>query len=163
VLLIFLPLGDQQSSVDEKIVSLKRAVAARGEDNIKTFFLLTSGFEGLRNIAKKFVKNINDLAFTYYRERKFDVKKKQKKLIKEQIENIRYSFKHGIYSAFTKQPADYLTPIKYMREAYAQLRSSVGNSGARTSFEEKRDNADLITLKLSQMYISHGNLTGFLE
>jgi hypothetical protein len=50
-----------------------------------------------------------------------------------------------------------------MREAYAQLRSSVGNSGARTSFEEKRDNADLITLKLSQMYISHGNLTGFLE
>jgi hypothetical protein len=163
VLLIFLPLGDQQSSVDEKIVSLKRAVAARGEDNIKTFFLLTSGFEGLRNIAKKFVKNINDLAFTYYRERKLDVKKKQKKLIKEQIENIRYSFKHGIYSAYTKQPADYLTPIKYMREAYAQLRSSVGNSGARTSFEEKRDNADLITLKLSQMCISHGNLGGFLE
>jgi hypothetical protein len=76
VLLIFLPLGDQASSVDEKITSLKRAVAARGEENIKTFFLLTSGFDGLRNIAKKFVKNINDLAFTYYRERKFNVKKK---------------------------------------------------------------------------------------
>jgi SMC interacting uncharacterized protein involved in chromosome segregation len=118
VLLIFLPLGDQASSVDEKITSLKRAVQGRGEENIKTFFLLTSGYDGLKNIAKKFVKNINDLAFQYYRERKFNVKKKQKKLIKEQIENIRYSFKHGIYSAFTKSAADYLTPVKYMREAY---------------------------------------------
>jgi TPP-dependent pyruvate/acetoin dehydrogenase alpha subunit len=116
--LILLPLADQTSSVDEKITSLKRAVAARGEDNIKTFFLLTTGFEGLKNIAKKFVKNVNDLAFTYYRERKFHIKKKQKKLIKEQIENIRYSFKHGIYSAFTKSPQDYMTPIKYLKEAY---------------------------------------------
>jgi hypothetical protein len=69
--------------VDEKITSLKRAVASRGDDNIKTFFLLTSGFDGLKNIAKKFVKNVNDLAMTYYREHKFHVKKKQKKLIKE--------------------------------------------------------------------------------
>jgi hypothetical protein len=92
-----------------------------------------------------------------------NVKKKQKKLIKEQIENIRYSFKHGMYSSFTKPPADYLAPIKYMKEAYAQLRSSVGNSGARTSFEEKRDNADIMSLKLSQMYLSHGNLSGFLD
>lgn len=83
VLLIFLPLGDQGSSVDEKITSLKRAVASRGDDNIKTFFLLTSGFDGLKNIAKKFVKNVNDLAMTYYREHKFQIKKKQKKLIKE--------------------------------------------------------------------------------
>lgn len=124
---------------------------------------MTSGFDGLRNIAKKFVKNINDLAFTYYRERKFNVKKKQKKLIKEQIENIRYSFKHGIYSAFTKPPSDYLTPIKYLKEAYMQLRSSVGNSGARTSFDEKRENADLISLKLSQMFLSHGNFGGCLD
>jgi hypothetical protein len=68
VLLIFLPLADTQGSVDEKITSLKRAVSGRGEENIKTFFLLTSGYDGLKNIAKKFVKNINDLAFTYYRE-----------------------------------------------------------------------------------------------
>jgi predicted negative regulator of RcsB-dependent stress response len=156
-------LGDSSSTVDEKITSLKRAVAARGEENIKTFFLLTSGFEGLKNIAKKFVKNVHDLAFTYYKEKKFHIKRKQKKLIKEQIENIRYSFKHGIYSAFTKSPADYLTPVKYMREAYQQLRSSVGNSGARTSFEEKRENADLISLKLCQVLISHGNVAGFLE
>lgn len=83
---------------------MKRAVASRGEDNIKTFFLLTTGFEGLKNIAKKFVKHVNDLALTYYRERKMHIKKKQKKLIKEQIENIRYNFKHGIYSALTKTP-----------------------------------------------------------
>jgi hypothetical protein len=78
-----LPLADTQGSVDEKITSLKRAVSGRGDDNIKTFFLLTSGYDGLKNIAKKFVKNINDLAFAFYREQKFNVKKKQKKLIKE--------------------------------------------------------------------------------
>jgi hypothetical protein len=97
-------MADQMSSVDEKITSLKRAVAARGEENIKTFFLLTSGFEGLKNIGKKFVKNVNDLIFNYYRELKFNIKKKQKRLIKEQIENIKYGFKHGIYSALTKPP-----------------------------------------------------------
>ncbi len=145
VLLIFLPLNDA-TSVDEKITSLKRAVAQRGDDNIKTFFLLTSGFEGLKNIAKKFVRNLNDLSFQYYRERKFYIKKKQKKLIKEQIENIRYSFKHGVYSSFTKQ--DYLKPVKYMKEAYNQLKQSIGNSGARTSFEEKRENADLMAIKI---------------
>jgi len=41
-----------------------------------------------------------------------------------------------------------MTPIKYLKEAYGQLRSSVGNSGARTSFEEKRENADLISVKI---------------
>ena len=141
-------MADQTSSVDEKITSLKRAVAARGEENIKTFFLLTSGFEGLKNIGKKFVKNVNDLAFQYYREHKFNVKKKQKRLIKEQIENVKYSFKHGIYSALTKSSQDYMTPVKYLREAYQQLKQSVGNSGARTTFEEKRENTDLISLKI---------------
>jgi hypothetical protein len=72
--------------------------------------------DGLRNIQKKFVKNIND----YYREKKFSIKKKQKKLIKEQLENIRYNFKHGVYSAFTK--ADPLKPLKYMREGYNILK-----------------------------------------
>ena len=103
VLLILLPILDQGSSVDEKITSLKRAVALRADnENIKTFFLLTSGFEGLKNISKKFVKNICDLAYQYYKEKKIAVKKKQKRLIKEQIENVRYSFKHGLYSSLTK-------------------------------------------------------------
>ena len=75
---------------------MKRATAQRGDDNIKTFFLLTQGFDSLKAISKKFVKNLNDLCFQYYRDRKFVIKKKQKKLIKEQIENIRYSFRHGI-------------------------------------------------------------------
>jgi hypothetical protein len=163
VLLILLPLADQTSNVDEKITSLKRAVAARGDENIRTFFLLTTGFEGLKNIAKKFVKNVNDLAFQYYRERKFHIKKKQGKLIKEQIENVKYSFKHGIYSAFTKSSTDYMTPIKYLKAAYTQLRQSIGNSGARTSFEEKRENADLISLKICQYSLQHANYSGFLE
>ena len=74
-LLIFLPLNDQ-GSVDEKITSLKRAAAQRGDDNIKIFYLLAHGFEGLKTLAKKFVKNLNDLANTYYREKKFNVKRK---------------------------------------------------------------------------------------
>lgn len=65
MLLIFLPLNDQ-GNVDDKIISLKRAVASRGDENIKTFFLLTNGFEGLKNISKKFVKVINDLSMAYY-------------------------------------------------------------------------------------------------
>lgn len=35
-----------------------------------------------------------------------------------------------------------------MKEAYHQLRMSIGNSGVRTPFEEKRENADLITIKI---------------
>ena len=83
VLLIFLPLSENQSTIDEKLTSLKRASAQRGDDNIKTFFLLTSGFESLKAISKKFVKNLNDLCFQYYRDKKMAIKKKQKKLIKE--------------------------------------------------------------------------------
>ena len=140
-----MPINDQ-GNVDDKIVSLKRAVAARGDENIKTFFLLTTGYEGLKVVQKKFVKNINDLSYNYYRERKFNIKKKQKKLIKDEIANIRYSFKHGIFSAFTK--SDVNKPVKYMKDAYTQLRMSIGNSGVRTSYEEKRENADLITIKI---------------
>ncbi|CDW91723.1 UNKNOWN [Stylonychia lemnae] len=160
VLLIFLPLNDQ-GSVDEKITSLKRAVAQRGDDNIKTFFLLTTGFEGLKNISKKFVKILNDLSFQHYREKKMNIKKKQKKLIKDEIGNIRYSFKHGIFSSYTK--TDIVKPVKYMKEGYVQLRQSIGNSGVRTSYEEKRENADLITIKICQMLISNGSHAGFIE
>ena len=161
VLLIFLPLNDA-GSVDEKITSLKRAVAQRGDETtIKTFFLLTSGLEGLRNVAKKFVKCVHDLAYQYYREKKFNVKKKQKRLLKEQVENIRYSFKHGIFSAYTKP--DFKVPTTYMKEAYAALRLTIANSGARTPFEEKRDNADLMTVKICQMYIANDNYQGFIE
>lgn len=56
-------------------MSLKRAVNARGDENIKTFFLLTNGFEGLKNIGKKFAKVLNDLCMSYYQEKKALVKK----------------------------------------------------------------------------------------
>lgn len=81
--------------------------------------------------------------------------------MKEQIENIRYSFKHGIFSMFTKQ--DPTKPIKYMREGYNQLKQSVGNSGVRTSYEEKRENADLMAIKICQSLIVSGNHQAFLE
>ena len=44
-----------------------------------------------------------------------------------------------------------------MKEAYNQLRMSIGNSGARTSYEEKRENADIMTIKICQMCISNDN------
>lgn len=50
---------------------------------MKTFFVLSNGFEGLKTIGKKFVKSLNDLAYTYYRDKKLAIKRKQKKLIKE--------------------------------------------------------------------------------
>jgi len=45
-----------------------------------------------------------------------NIKKKQKKLIKDEIGNIRYSFKHGIFSSYTKSEPS--KPVKYMKEAY---------------------------------------------
>jgi len=39
----------------------------------------------------------------------------------------------------------------------------VGNSGVKTSFEEKRENADIMAIKICQMLISHDNHQGFLE
>jgi len=159
VFLIFLPLQDQ--TVDEKINSLRRAVEQRGEGYLKTFFVLSNGFEGLKSMAKKVVKSLNDLAYTYYREKKFSIKRKQKKLIKDQIENIRYNFKHGIYSQYTK--ADLSKPLKYMKEAYQQLKQSLGNSASRFSFEERRDNADLIILKILLTFLVLGNHASFYE
>jgi len=50
-----------------------------------------------------------------------------------------------------------------MKEAYNQLRLSIGNSGVRTSYEEKRENSDLMAIKICQMLISSGNYQGFLE
>jgi hypothetical protein len=35
-----------------------------------------------------------------------------------------------------------------MKEGYNQLRISIGNSGVRTSYEEKRENADIMAIKI---------------
>ena len=42
---------------------------------------MSNGYEGLKNISKKFVKTLSDLAYTYFREKKFAIKRKQKKLM----------------------------------------------------------------------------------
>lgn len=66
-----------------------------------------------------------------------------------------------MYSSYTK--SDYAKPVKYMKEAYAQLKQSLGISSSRTTIEEKRDNADLIMIKILQMYIANGSAQGFIE
>jgi hypothetical protein len=50
-----------------------------------------------------------------------------------------------------------------MKEAYIQLKASLGTSASKTTFDEKRDNADLIMIKILQMYISNSNPQGFIE
>ena len=50
-----------------------------------------------------------------------------------------------------------------MKEAYTQLRILLGNSGTKMSFDEKRENADLLNIKILQMLISNQNYSGFLE
>jgi hypothetical protein len=50
-----------------------------------------------------------------------------------------------------------------MKDSYIQLRQSIGNSGARTSYDEKRENADLITIRILQQLISNGQYNAFME
>ena len=63
--------------------SFRRAVQVGGEENIKTSnYFLSSGFEALKTgMMKKFVKNVHELIVSYYREKKNNIKRKQKKLI----------------------------------------------------------------------------------
>lgn len=66
---------------------------------VKQVFMLPRGIEDLRQDPKKFIKAIIEQSTGYYAAKKRDIKTKQKKLVsKEQQENIRYSFKIGIYS-----------------------------------------------------------------
>ena len=55
--------------------------------------------DGLKSSPKEFVKKIVEQATTYYSTKKRELKNKQKKLLnKDQIENVRFEFKIGVYS-----------------------------------------------------------------
>jgi len=83
IILILLPVNDASVNLEECKQSLKRSIQASGEENIKANYLLTTGFDGLKILAKKFAKNIQELCVTYYREKKANVKRKQRRLVKE--------------------------------------------------------------------------------
>jgi len=119
ILLIFLPLHDQ-ASVDEKITSLKKATSqSEHSEVIKTFFLISNGYEGLKVIAKKFQKIIQENLVVTCKEAKNRVKRKQKRVMKEQLENIRYAFKNGVYAELQKGPEK---GLKYYKESYFLLK-----------------------------------------
>lgn len=51
----------------------------------------------------------------------------------------------------------------HYRDAYDRIRQTLSNSAARSSFEERRDNADLIMIKMMQIFLGAGNFMSFLD
>ena len=70
-------------NIDQCMTSFRRAVQLSGDEHIKSSnYFLSSGFEALKtSMQKKFVKNVYELIVSYYREKKNNIKRKQKKLI----------------------------------------------------------------------------------
>ena len=50
-----------------------------------------------------------------------------------------------------------------MKDGYLQLKSTLQSQGNRLTFDEKRENADLIMIKILQLYIANVNPQGFIE
>lgn len=57
---------------------------------------------------------------------------------------------HGVYSEIQKGPHK---ALKYYKDAYEQIKNSLANSAVRQSFEERRDNADLVVIKILLVYL----------
>ena len=160
ILLIFLPLHDPQP-VDEKISSLRRVTSnSEHADVLKMFFLITNGYDGLKNIGKKFTKILTEQVSNAYKEAKTKVKKKLKKVTREQKECVRYTFEKGLFSEVLKGPEK---AIKAVKEAYFLLRLSLSNINEPAPHEEKRENADVIVIKLLQLHLILGNTKEFYE
>ena len=100
------------------MTSFRRAVQVGGEENIKTSnYFLSSGFEALKTgMMKKFVKNVHELVVSYYREKKNNIKRKQKKLIAGQPQHIRYQMHAALYSLVTSN--DFAKSIEKLDSAY---------------------------------------------
>ena len=156
-ILILMPLFEEVNA-DECKNSLKRALNAKvqglpleenaNNSQIKQIFTISNGVAGLKQNPKQLMKALIDNMNTYYSTKKRDNKAKQKKLInKEQTENVRYSFKIGIYSQLSK--GDVPTSLKYMKEAYESIKASLTSSRVETkqTLDERRDNADIICLQ----------------
>ena len=114
---------------------------------VKQIFTISNGVSSLKQNPKVLMKALIDNMTNYYATKKRDNKGKQKKLInKEQTENVRYSFKIGIYSQLSK--GDIATSLKYMKEAYESVKAGLTSSRVETkqTLDERRDNADIICL-----------------
>ena len=85
------------------MTSFRRAVQLSGDENIKSSnYFLSNGFEALKTgMHKKFVKNVYEQIVSYYREKKNNIKRKEKKLIGGQPQHIRYQMHSALYSIIT--------------------------------------------------------------
>ena len=67
-------------------------------------------------MMRKFVKNVHELVVSYYREKKNNIKRKQRKLIANQSQHIRYGMNSALYSLITSN--DYAKSIEKLVAAY---------------------------------------------
>jgi RecG-like helicase len=124
VIMVLWPDKAQYANIDECRSSLKKAIALQ-EDCISksTLYFLPNGFEQLKTVQqKKFSKDIHGLLVSYYRQKKENVKIKQKKLIAGQIQHFRYTMKETLYSMLTSN--DYTKCINRIKPAYSQLKAA---------------------------------------
>lgn len=104
--------------------SFRKAVQLSGDENIKSSnYFLSNGFEALKTgMQKKFVKNVHELLVSYYREKKNNIKRKQKKLIVSQPPHIRYGMHMALYSLITAN--DFTKSIEKLDASYQLLKQT---------------------------------------
>ena len=128
IILLPLPVPGQPVSynMDQCMASFRRAAQLNGDDNIKSSnYFLQNGFEGLKTpgMMRKFVKSVHELIVSYYREKKNNIKRKQRRLLPNQMQFIRYGMNSALYSLITSN--DYAKSIERLREAYNQLNGTI--------------------------------------
>lgn len=119
IILIFMPLNEQVNA-DECRNSLKNQLRQKNPDDIQTqqnsvkhIMMIQNGINGLQSNPKDLAKKMFEHCHSYYMNKKRDIKAKQKKLIKDQLEHIRYQFKIAVYSQLSK--GDVQSSLKHYR------------------------------------------------
>jgi len=150
-------------NIDQCMQSFKKAVQLSGGENIgSSNYFLSNGFEALKTgMQKKFVKNVHELIVAYYREKKSNIKKKQRKLIPGQVPHIRYGMHTAIYSVITSN--DYAKSIERLSESYVLLKQSTAGVSHKHGSDEKRDNADILAMVILGMLLQSNQLAKFIE
>ena len=112
-------------------------------------------------MQKKFVKNVHDLVVSYYRDKKGNIKRKQKKLIVGQVPHIRYGMHMALYSLITSN--DFAKSIEKLDASYQLLKSASLGAGHRHTGDEKRDCADVLAMVILGLYLQSNQLQKFLQ
>lgn len=119
-------------------------------------YFLNNGFDQLKTVQqKKFAKDLHGLLVSYYRQRKESVKNKQKRLLGQHPQHVRYLLKATLFSLLTSN--NYAKCVKRIQPAYEQIKQSLGGPSSK-SFEEKRQTADVLAVIMMKMMLAQ-NLT----